>query len=84
MSKPFNVARFTTMVLTCALFGIFDFYMYFFSVYLMELPVFCDMIFCIAISFFAGPFFGCLSVIFKNIYDNIVTDTTPLQYLYCI
>lgn len=72
------------MVPLCFLFGIFDYYICDLVVYVLKLPLFCDTIFCLAMSFFANPFYGILVVVFDHLYDMAVSHSFVVYQLYMI
>lgn len=65
-------------------FGIFDYYMCDFVVYVLKIPLFCDTIFCLAISFLANPLWGILSVISYHVFDIIISHSFVVYQLYTI
>ena len=65
-------------------FGILDYYMCDFVVYVLKVPLFCDTIFCLAITFLANPLWGILSVISYHVFDIIISHSFVIYQLYTL
>lgn len=65
-------------------FGILDYYTCDFVVYVLKIPLFCDTIFCLAISFLVNPLWGILSVIAYHLFDIIVSHSFVIYQLYML
>lgn len=72
------------MIPLCLVFGILDYYMCDLVVYVLKLPLFCDTIFCLAMSFFANPLYGILVVVFDHLYDMAISHSFVVYQLYMI
>lgn len=71
-------------VIISILFGIIDYYVCDLVVYILKVPLFCDTIFCLAITFYANPLWGILSVISYHIFDIIVSHSFVIYQLYTL
>lgn len=76
--------RFFILILLCMAFAIFDYYMCDLVAYQLKVPLFCDMIFCMAMSFFAGPVWGIVVVCFNHLFDLIVSKSFVIFHIYMI
>lgn len=76
--------RYPILFLLCIIFGIADYYMCDLVVYVLKFPIFCDMIFCMAMTFFAGPIWGILVVIFDHLFDMALSHVFVIEQLYTI
>ncbi len=65
-------------------FGILDYYVCDFVVYVLKVPLFCDTVFCLAISFFTNPLWGILSVISYHVFDIIISHSFVIYQLYTL
>ena len=65
-------------------FGILDYYMCDFVVYVLKVPLFCDTIFCLAITFLANPLWGILAVISYHVFDIIISHSFVIYQLYTL
>ncbi len=79
-----KVRKFLIYILICVIFSIFDYYMCDLVAYQLKLPLFCDMIFCMAMSLFAGPVWGIVVVCFNHIYDLIISKSFVIFHIYMI
>ncbi len=82
MNHSFKL-RFLLLGLSLA-FGIMDYYMCDLVVYVLKIPLFCDTIFCFAISFYANPLWGILSVIAYHLFDIIISHSFVIYQLYML
>ncbi|MCQ2248708.1 MAG: ECF transporter S component [Treponema sp.] len=78
-----NKRSLTLFILSLA-FGILDYYMCDFVVYILKVPLFCDTIFCLAITFLANPLWGILSVISYHVFDIIISHSFVIYQLYTL
>lgn len=76
--------RFLLLSLLTVIFGILDYYVCDFVVYVLKMPLFCDTIFCIAMTLFAGPVWGILVVLCDHIFDMIVSHSFVIYQLYML
>ncbi len=65
-------------------FGILDYYMCDFVVYVLKIPLFCDTVFCLAITFFSNPLWGILAVASYHLFDIIVSHSFVVYQLYTL
>ena len=72
------------MFIMSLVFGILDYYMCDFVVYVLKVPLFCDTIFCLAITFMANPLWGILSVISYHVFDIIISHSFVIYQLYTL
>jgi len=72
------------MIPLCMIFGILDYYVCDLVVYVLKVPLFCDTIFCLAMSFFTNPLYGMLVVIFDHLYDMAISHSFVIYQLYMI
>lgn len=72
------------MIPLCIVFGILDYYVCDLVVYVLKLPLFCDTIFCLAMSFFSNPLYGILVVIFDHLYDIAISQSFVVYQLYMV
>lgn len=77
-------ARCTLLLGLSLIFGILDYYMCDFVVYVLKVPLFCDTIFCLAITFLANPLWGILSVIAYHLFDIIISRSFVIYQLYTL
>lgn len=77
-------ARCTLLFGLSLIFGILDYYMCDFVVYVLKVPLFCDTIFCLAITFLANPLWGILSVIAYHLFDIIISRSFVIYQLYTL
>lgn len=82
--KNQTVLYYFVLVCVCMVFGILDYYMCDLVVYQLQFPVFCDMCFCMAMTFFAGPLWGILTVIFDHIFDMIISHSFVVEQMYMV
>lgn len=78
-----NKRNFLILIISI-LFGIIDYYVCDLVVYVLKIPLFCDTIFCLAISFFANPLWGILSVVSYHVFDIIVSHSFVIYQLYTL
>lgn len=71
-------------MLLCMAFAILDYYMCDLVAYQLKVPLFCDMIFCMAMSFFAGPLWGILVVCFNHLFDLVVSKSFVIFHIYML
>lgn len=64
--------------------GFFDYIICDFVAWINNLPLFCDTIFIMALSFFAGPWWGVLAGFFYHLIDFILNRTLELGHLFVI
>ncbi|MBQ0052469.1 MAG: ECF transporter S component [Treponema sp.] len=80
----FENKRNLILLLLSLIFGILDYYMCDFVVYVLKVPLFCDTIFCLALTFFANPLWGILAVIFYHLFDILVSHSFVVYQLYTL
>lgn len=76
--------RFFINILICIIFAVLDYYMCDLVAYQLKLPLFCDMIFCMAMSFFAGPVWGIVVVCFNHLYDLVISKSFVIFHIYML
>ncbi len=64
--------------------GLVDYLICDFVAWVNHLPLFCDTIFIMALSFFAGPWWGVLSGFFYHLIDFLLTRTVEPGHLFII
>ena len=77
-----RIPRFFTLFFLSIAFGIADYYVCDLVVYVLKFPIFCDMIFCLAMSFFAGPLWGIFVVISNHLFDMLVSHSFVIEQMY--
>ncbi len=80
--KNQTVTFYSVLAAVCVVFGILDYYMCDLVVYQLQFPIFCDMCFCMAMTFFAGPLWGIFVVISDHIFDMIISHSFVVEQLY--
>ena len=64
--------------------GLFDYLICDFVAWVNHLPLFCDTIFIMALSFFAGPWWGVLAGFFYHLIDFLLNRTLELGHIFMI
>lgn len=82
--KELSPKKFFVLLGLALIFGIADYYLCDLAVYGLKVPIFCDMIFCMAMSFFAGPVWGALVVLFDHAFDLIVSHSFVIYQMYLL
>lgn len=83
-SMIFNIKKSWVLLLVSIFFGIFDYYMCHLVVYVLKIPLFCDTIFCLALSFFVNPFWGILAVVWYHVFDLLISHSFVIYQLYMV
>lgn len=79
-----KVKRFFFYILICIIFAILDYHMCDLVAYQLKLPLFCDMIFCMAMTFFAGPVWGIAVVCINHLYDLLISKSFVIFHIYML
>lgn len=79
-----NNYRTVFLIILSVILGILDYFFCDLVVYVLKVPLFCDTIFCLAISFLANPLYGILSVISYHLFDLIISHSFVIYQLYMV
>lgn len=79
-----NNYRTVFLIILSVILGILDYFFCDLVVYVLKVPLFCDTIFCLAISFLANPLYGILSVISYHLFDLIISHSFVIYQLYLV
>lgn len=64
--------------------GIIDYWICDFVAWVNNLPLFCDTIFIMAVSFIAGPWWGVLAGFFYHLFDILISGSIPLGHIFIL
>lgn len=84
ITEKITIKKFFILVLISLIYGILDYYVCELVAFRLGIPLFCDTIFCMAMSFYANPLWGILVVIFYHLYDMLLSHSFVIEQLYMI
>ena len=64
--------------------GLLDYFICDFVAWVNHLPLFCDTIFIMTLSFLAGPWWGVLAGVFYHLFDYLLNPSLELGHLFII
>ena len=80
-SRKYSVLTLFVLSFLC---GLLDYFICDFVAWVNNLPLFCDTIFIMALSFFAGPWWGVLASFFYHVIDFAFNRTFELGHLFIL